>query len=362
MQTDPVHTHLLNEREEDFTFRKLLNDWWQSFVFALKFWRMIALVVLLGGLIGLGYAFWKKPTYTAILTFVVEEAKSGGGSIASALAGQIGIDIGGLSGGNGILSGDNVLQLLKSQTFIKQTLLTPYHDSSSAVSLADQYVTATGLKEAWQSSSKVGKQVNFPAGQTSFTRMEDSLLHTVIKRISDKELSIDKPDKKLGFFALHVTSRDERFSQLFCGRLLKIATDFYVATKTKRLSTNVVRLQKRADSLGSLLDRRTYSAVDADKLLLDANPAYTSSMANAEISSRNKLIQSTVYAEVIKNLEISRTALIQETPTVQVVDYPELPLKENKVSKLLALLAGMTIGGVLGVLFFALMKPSRKDL
>lgn len=360
METNPVHTHLSNETEEEhFTFRQLIKEWLQSVSFALRYWRQIALAALAGGLLALGYAFMQKPTYTAKLTFVVEEAKSGSGSMVSALAGQLGFDLGGLAGGSGILSGDNVLQLLKSQSFIKQTLLTPYGDSASKISLADQYATVYGLKESWEGSSKVGRVINFPVGQEKFSRLEDSLLHTLIKRISDKELSISKPDKKLGFFSLFITDRDELFSKLFCERLLKIATDFYVYTKTKRLSTNVARLQHRADSLGGLLDKKTYSAIDADRLLLDANPAYTSPMANAEISSRNKLLQATVYGEVIKNLEISKTALIQETPTVQIVDMPEMPLEKNKVSKLIALIVGMAGGGAIALLFFAAIRPRK---
>jgi hypothetical protein len=360
METKPVHTHLSNETEEEnFSFRVLIKEWLQSLSFALNFWRQIGVVAVAGGLLALGYTLIKKPTYTAKLTFVVEEAKSGSGSMVSALAGQLGFDFGGLSGGGGILSGDNVLQLLKSQTFLKQTLLTPYGNSTAKISLADQYAMVYGLKEDWAKSSKVGRVVNFPVGQEKFSRMEDSLLHYIIKRISDKELNISKPDKKLGFFSLFVTNRDELFSKLFCERLLKIATDFYVDTKTKRLSNNVARLQRRADSLGGLLDRRTYSSIDAERLLLDANPAYTSPMANAEISSRNKLLQATVYGEVIKNLEISRTALVQETPTVQIVDMPEMPLEKNKISKLIALLVGMAAGGAIAVLFFAVIKPRK---
>ncbi len=351
MQHNPLHTAA--ETEEDFTFRTLLKDWWHSIVFALRSWRMIALAAVLGLLMGVAYAYIRKVTYTARLTFVVEESKAGGGSIASALAGQFGFDIGSLSGGNGILAGDNVLELLKSYSFIKRALLTPYADTLSGFSLADRYAETYGWKEKWKSSKEVGRQVNFAFNQQKFSRQDDSLLQTIMKRIVDKELSIGKPDKKLGFFELQVTTRDEKFSQLFCERLLRIATDFYVDTKTKRVSNNVARLQRRADSLGRLLDSRTYSSVEAERLLLDVNPAYGSGMANAEISSRNKFIQSTVYAEVIKNLEVSRTALSQETPTVQIVDYPEMPLKKNKTSFLSSMLAGMAIAMMLSILLIA---------
>lgn len=352
----------VESEEEQFTFRTLANDWWQSFRDALKQWRIVLLVALIGGLLGLAYCWIKKATYTAKLTFVVEESKSGGGSLASALGGQLGLDIGGLTGGgSGILSGDNVLELLKSSTFIKSTLLTPYRDSLSTFSLADQYAEKYGWKERWKDNSEIARVVSFPAGQTKFTRQEDSLLHVIIKQITDKELAIAKPDKKLSIFSLEVTTRDERFSQLFCERLLKNAADFYVETKTRRLTNNVNRLQHRADSLGRLLDRRTASSAETEKLLLDANPAFSGPVASAEISSRNKMIQTTIYAEVIKNLEISRTSLMQETPTVQVVDHPELPLVKNKMPYWKGIAIGLMAGAALAVLALMATRSRRKE-
>lgn len=356
MQPHSDTTNMINDTEEEtFSFQNLIQNWWKSILYAFNYWRIILAVGIMGTLLGIGFAWIRHTTYTARLTFVVEEAKGSGGSIASALAGQFGFDIGGLSGTSGILAGDNVLALLKSYSLIKKTLLTPYTDSS-AVSIADKYAEIYKWKEQWRNSSKVGKEINFPVNKKQFSRLEDSLLQKIITRIVENELSIAKPDKKLGFFELQVTTRDENLSQLLCERLLKITTDFYVDTKTKRLSNNVYRLQRRADSLGVLLDKKTYSNAETNQLLLDGNPAYSSPMVNAEISSRNKFIQSTVYAEIIKNLEVSKTSLIQETPTVQIVDYPELPLKDNKIGWLFAAFVGGLIGFALSTLFFATRK------
>lgn len=54
---------------------------------------------------------------------MVEDAKSGGGSLISALSGSLGIDIGGMSGSNSMLAGDNVLELLRSSSLIKKHYL-----------------------------------------------------------------------------------------------------------------------------------------------------------------------------------------------------------------------------------------------
>lgn len=341
--------------EENFSFKILIHQWTNHLRYVAGHWRILIVMGILGGLLGLGYAWLKQVTYTAKLTFVVEESKGSGGSIASALAGQFGFDIGGLSGSSGVLAGDNVLQLLKSRVFIKKTLLTPYNDSSTR-SLADEYAEVYQWKDQWAGDRKIGSQVNFPANQQKLSRLQDSLLQKIIKRMVEHELSIAKPDKKLGFFEIQVTTRDEKLSQLFCERLLQITTDFYVDTKTKRLRNNVDRLERRADSLELILDKKTFSTADVNRSLLDINPSYSTPMVDAEISSRNKFIQSTVYAEIVKNLEVSKTALLQETPTVQIVDYPEMPLKKNKTIFLLAILVGVLSGVVLSSIVFLLAK------
>lgn len=333
-----------DELQEDdaFSFNQLFHQWQQNILYAFSFWRIILIAGLFGAIIGLIYAWLRPITYTARLTFVVEDSKSGAGSLASALVGQVGIDIGGLSGSNSLLSGDNVLELVKSYSFIKKALLTPYSDSTT-FSLADQYAEVNGWKEKWRKDSEIGRQVNFPSNQLKSSRLEDSLLQKMVEKISEKELSISKPDKKLGIFELLVTTKDEKVSQLFCERLLSITTGFYIETKTGRLQKNVAKLERRADSLGNLLNRKTYSSASADELLLNVNPAYATSSVPAEITSRDKFMLGTIYAEVVKNLEISKTALMQETPAIQIIDNPELPLKKIKRPFLLAMALGFVL-------------------
>lgn len=336
--TTPLPQEL--EQEEEFSLSGQLLGLWKSVRYACTQWRLLLLAGLLGALLGWGYDYLKPVVYTARISFVVEESKSagGGGSLMSALAGQFGVDIGGLSGTSGVLAGDNVLQLLKSKSLIKKTLLTPF--DSSAHSLADEYARVYGLDKKWLSSRKVGRAISFKPGVQSLSRTEDSLLQTIVQKITNKELFIAKPDKKLGFFEMSTSMRSEALSALFCMRLLKTTTDFYIDTKTRRLVTNVQRLQLKADSLLYALNKKTYSSADANRMLLDINPVYAAPAVNAEMSARDKIIQGTIYADIVKNLEISKTSLIQETPTVQVVDEPEFPLPDNESDWWLAMLMG----------------------
>lgn len=346
--------------EEEFSFAKMMDARRKDIAYLWSFKIRILVIGLIGGMLGAVMAYFWPVTYTAKLTFVVEEGKSSGGGLLSSLAGQMGFDIGGLTGGtSGVLAGDNVLQLLTSQKMLKQTILTPL-DSNGVYTLADKYADAYKLKEDWKDLKANPKKetIMFPSDTRKYTRLQDSLLHEIIRKVSEKELSVSKPDKKLGFFALTTTMKNEQLASLFCTRLIDEATMFYIQTKTKRLRVNVDRLQTRADSIGRLLNRKTYAAAGANAVMLDANPAYATLGVGAELQERDKRVLQTIYSEIIKNLEVSRTMLMQETPTFQIVDEPEMPLKKNRMRYV----TGIAIGGlVLGAFCCLFLLIKRKN-
>ena len=79
--------------------------------FLISKWLTILMGGIIGSTFGLGYAFLKPIKYTSRLSFVIEDAKSSVGGLAS-LAGLFVLDLGG-AGGGGIFSGDNILLFLK---------------------------------------------------------------------------------------------------------------------------------------------------------------------------------------------------------------------------------------------------------
>ncbi len=335
--------------EEEFSFRALFQKRKNDLIFLKKYSKRLIIIGLIGGLFGAFLAWYLPASYTARISFVVEDTKGSGGGLVSALAGQMGFDIGGMTGGtNGLLAGDNVLQLLISQKMIKMAITTPF--DSTDYTLADRYADVYRLKPKWEKlKQSAGKPISFSQQTETYSRFQDSLLHIIMERISKNEISVSKPDKKLGFFALTATMRDERLAKLFSERLMHEASEFYIHTKTMAMRANVNRLQHRADSIESLLNKKTYSASASNLTLLDLNPAYTTAGVDRELQDRDKRVLQTIYSEIVKNLEVSRTMLIQETPTFQLVDEPEMPLKKNK----LKYPKGILIGILLSVVFYS---------
>lgn len=330
--------------DKEISLAELVNKTRKVVAYLVKKWVVILVAIILGGVIGLAYAWLQPVKYVSKTSFVVEDSKVGGGGLA-ALAGQFGFDIG-AGGGGGVFSGDNILLFLKSESLCRETLLTNY-DSTGNKILADEYADADQLKEKWASNKKIG-QINFARYKNgNFPRLEDSLIQVITKTILKQDLSVDKPDKKASFIEVKVSMRDELLSKYFGERLVQIATDHYVESKTKLKALNVAKLQHRADSLGNLLNSRTYSAAANQQGLVDANPGLRVAPVQAEISARDKTMIATIFAEVVKNLEIAKVALSQETPTIQLVDQSRFPLIKEKTSKAISAIVGGLLTGLI---------------
>jgi hypothetical protein len=342
--------------EPEFSLKRLLTQRVDDLKYIWGFKKGLIIALIIGVLAG-GFAAWyKSPTYTARLTFVVDDSKSlGGGGGLSALAGLAGLDLNSIGGSSGLLAGDNVEELIKSRKLMQQTLLTAY---DSTRTLADVYASACKLDKKWLKYSPDGKVIRFPLNGVNATRLQDSLIHEMIERILDDDFGISKTDKKLSFFEVNTTMKDEKLAQLFCTRMINQSTDFFISTKTQRLRNNVNRLQHIADSVGHLLNHKTYASAAADQNVIDLNPAYSSANADIEVKQRDKTLLSSVYTETVKNLEASKTMLAQETPTVQIVDEPDLPLKKNILKYKVAIPAGILITELL---FCAYVLLRRKD-
>lgn len=337
------------KHDDEISLKEIVLKVQEIWSYLIKKWYVILIAGIIGGGLSFTYAWLQPIKYTSRLTFVVEESKVGMGGLA-AIAGQFGFDIGGSANG-GVFAGDNVLLFLKSENLCRETLLTKY-DSAGNILLIDKYAEVNKLKEKWEKNKRINKKINFSKYRDGhLPRLEDSLMQLVVKQILKKELVVEKQDKKSSFVEVLVSTNDELLSKYFGERLVKIATDSYVESKIKVKALNVAKLQRRADSLGALLNNRTYTAAASQQTLVDVNPGIRMAPVAAEISTRDKTMIATIFAEVTKNLEIAKVALSQETPVIQMIDSSTLPLFQEKKSKLLYLIVGGFLAVVLCSLF-----------
>jgi hypothetical protein len=314
-------------------------------------WVAVLVVSLFGALLGLGYSIFKKPTYTAVCTFVLEDSKSGGLGQYAGLAALAGINMG--SGGGGVFEGDNILELYKSRTMIEMALLSPCNFNGKTQLLIDRYIDQNHLRDKWKNDDQTN-QINFNGDPDNFNRKQDSIVTNLVELINEKILNVTKPDKKLSIIRVEVSSKDELFSKYFTEKLVQNVNDFYVKTKTKKTLENVRILQHQADSVKMMLNLSiggVASAIDADP---NANPL----MSTLRVTSQKKQVEvqanTAIYSEMVKNLELAKISLRQEIPLIQVIDKPVLPLTNNKVKTLKGIFAGFFSLAIICIIILAI--------
>jgi len=224
--------------------------------------------------------------------------------------------------------------------------------------IADYYIQVEDLQGKFERKNINVKSLNF-AGLSEgvkHTVQQDSILYVLFDRIN-KDLNVEKKNKKSTIITLEVVSADQVFSKIFAEELLKQTSDLYIDIKTGNLSRSINKIQQKADSLQNSLTgiyQKSFQAENATKLY-NVNSSLRINTSQTEIAARDKTVSSTLYAEVVKNLETLKLSLINQTPVIQVLDTPKYPLFDQRIPILYFLLIGFAVGFVLSF-FYALYK------
>lgn len=346
-------TYTKDQVEDEISLKELILKTREWGAYLWTKWLIILTAGLIGGILGLTYAFFKKPTYIAQTTFVLEEGENGGGlGQYAGLASMIGIDLG--SGGGGIFKGDNILELYKSRRMIQETLLSKDTFDGKQQSLIERYIEVNGLREDWD-NKPVLKNLRFD-NSVKFTRTQDSIVGKFVEGINKGVLEVSKPDKKLNIISVKVASKDELFAKAFADNIVEKVNAFYVNTKTKKSAENLSILQSQADSVRAVLNAsigRVAAAVDANP---NSNPAFQTLRVASQRKQVDVQASGAVYQEIVKNLELAKINFRNEKPLIQVIDQPVLPLKNDKLGKS----KGLILGGILfGFLIVAFLTVKR---
>ena len=323
-------------------------------------WILIIGIAALGGIIGFVYASFQKPNYLATTTFVLEEDKGGGGlGGAMGLASSFGFDLGG--GGGGLFTSSNIIELMKSRLVVEKTLLNPVQMAGKEISLADFYVQINKLKDGWSKKPALAN-ISFPvhADRTKFSLQQDSILQTISAGLTKNNLTIAQKDKKVSIISLTVKTENEMFSKLFCEQLLKETSDFYIETKSKKSRLNVDILQHQADSIRAELNSAITGVAAATDNVYNLNPAFNVRSAPSKRRQVDVQANTAILTQLVAQLELSKVSLRKETPLVQLIDRPILPLEKDKVGRLKSLILGGFLAGFLTVLYLVFGQLYKK--
>jgi uncharacterized protein involved in exopolysaccharide biosynthesis len=344
-------TIIVNSDSDEISLKELIlkiKEWWS---YLLSQWKLIISIAFIGSLLGLGYAFTQKPIYKAEFSFVLEDEKSGGGlGGALGLASQFGLDLGG-GGGGGIFAGDNLLELMKSRSMVQKALLSPINANGKSQSLADYYISFRDMRDAWEEKPQLANlRYAIHADASKFNREQDSVLMAVHEEIIKNFLTVAKIDKKLSILKVSVRTEDESFSKAFTEALVSEVSQFYVETKTKKSASNVAILQHQTDSVRNQLNRAISGVAQSNDAIPNLNTARQVLRSTGQQRQIDVQANTAILTELVKNLELSKLSLRKETPLIQVIDKPILPLPVEKFGKTKGIFFGGFLAGFLVVI------------
>jgi uncharacterized protein involved in exopolysaccharide biosynthesis len=345
-----------NIAEDEISLKELIlkiKDWYR---FLLTKWIIIVAAGIIGGAIGVGYAFTQKATYTASLSFALEDEKAGGGGLGGALglASSLGIDLGGSAGG--AFSGANLIELMKSRNIVEKSLLNPITINGKTQSFAQYYIAINKLNKSWSEKPELKNIVfDIDADRSKYTRQQDSILGKVYSDVLTM-LTVGQKDKKVSIITIDVKSTDELFSKAFAENLANEVSSYYIEIKSKKARQNMEILQHQTDSIRAVLNGSIVSVATAVDNTFGLNPAMQ--VQKTTISKKQFDVQANtaILTQLVTNLEMAKVSLRKETPLIQVIDRPILPLKKEKVGKLKSLILGSFLAGFLTVLVLVFKK------
>ncbi len=348
-------TENISNNSSDVTLKDVAFKFKSAFVFLRGKWLLIFITGALFGVLGIVYSLFNKPKYKATCTFVLDEgSRAGGMSQYAGLASLAGIDLGSTSAG-GIFQGDNILELYKSRIMIEKALLTEANFNGKNQLLIDRYIEFNKFRDRWKVTKGIG-DVQFTGDPEKFNRVQDSIISEFAMVFNSAILNVAKPSKALGIIQVEVTSTDELFAKVFADKLVSTVSNFYIQTKTEKAARTVQILQKQSDSVRAILN----SSISGVASAIDAAPNANPSLLSLRVPSQKRQVDvqanTAIYGEVVKNLELSKMTLRQETPLIQVIDKPVLPLLVTRVGKTRGLISGFALGAIFSCLFLLIKK------
>ena len=280
---------------------------------------LISTVLIISIISGLVYSSIQKDKFEAVLSFIVEGQSEGPNlSSISGMASQFGLDLGGSS--SSTFSQQNVIELLKSRKVIESTLSKSCIVNNEEDILLNHYISINNMIED-------GENISF------FSSSKDSITNIIWKEIIEFKIDLSYQNDEANILNLTYTSTNSEFAKNFTELLVEEISQMYSHYQTEKTKKSLKNLELRSDSIFRELknSERNFARVkDRNLRVINASGRLDEIQYMREVQVLNA-----IYLELIKNTELVKMNLLNETPIIQLIDVPVLPLEySNRSSKL----------------------------
>lgn len=319
----------------------------------LKKWYILLFFTIASVAVAHWYINSKAVQYDAQLSFMTNtDSKSGISSILQ-LAGQFGLG-GNSGGGSAEGEADRILELMASKQIVYTSLLREVTIDNQKDLLFNHYLQLFGVNTNPANFKFTPKKIS------EFTHTENEIAKQIYKSIIDNNLVVNV--SKSGIIKATCTSYSEIFSKVFLEELITTLSNYYIKKTTEQQRQTYDLIKNRVDSLENKLYGAEYDLaqwLDGNRVALVAGSLSANKFVHEAQLKRNVEILNVMYAEGLKNLEIARVSLYNNTPVFQIIDTPALPLTPLYPNKIMLYLLSIIIAILLSITSIVLHKTIK---
>ena len=336
---------------ESFSLLNLINSIKDWFTYLLSNLKGIVIITSIFLSLVLLFNFIKSPVHYARTSFVLDSESSSNsiGDIAS-LASLAGINASSFIDASSLFQIDNIQELYRSNSMIKQTLLTDSDFGNERSLLINRLASNEKIDKKWD---KLNVDFSSYNSKSNNLRVHDSILNEVVKIIKEKYLIVDKPSRKTTILEIGFDHKDELFAKSFNENLVSIVNDFYFKTKTQKTGENLKILERQADSVKKVLDKSILFLAEKDQSIPNPNPLTKVSLVPYQKALVDVQANGAIYQQIVTQLELAKVTHRNNTPLIQIIDKPVLPLENSRLK-----LFECFVYGIFGGLFFSVLYYS----
>lgn len=352
MQDSNIHQeNSQNPQDEEITLKELIEkilEFWRE-AWNKKWWIILFSLPFIGYF---GYKAKMAPiTYTAQLTYTLNDGSGGGGAL-SGILGSFGL------GRGGKLNLDKIVELSKSRNIQQKVLFTKIElDTFPGKKdfIANHIIAIHQLTEKWTNKKKDWSGFHFSNDSIENFSIDElkalKILHGNLvggKDVKDQIFS-NGFNEDTGILTISATTRDEQLSIEYCKILYEELKQYYLLNSTQGNVSTFEFAQSKSDSVYSAMQAKEYQLArfnDSHRNLTDPGL-----LTQKRIMETELLKLKTMYAEVTKNKELADFTLSAGTPEITIIDQPLPPLEPQGKSLLIELIKGALMGGLIALSF-----------
>ena len=303
--------------------------------------KTIIVISFVFAVIGVGAALRSPVVYSSSTTFITSSSDSTSSSGLGGVASLVGINLGGVSAGNGIPAA-MYPQIGESIDF-KRALLKSFIDENEQVKLDDFLIALHGIEKTLNTQNK---------SKSFVSESEDKLFNILSGIIS---ISVNQKD---GFITISANMPESEFAANTCINAREILQKIVINNKIKSAKQKLEYIEEQLSS------KRVEFEQIQNKLSY-FNDSNLNIVTSSVINERDKLeadfqIINAVMVELSKQVEQRKLQVSEDTPVFSVIKEANMPVRRSSPKRTQMVLIFSFMGVVLSSLYTLLKTPLAK--